>query len=120
VTKHEHPLKAWVICKSRCTQFVRAYKCREVLYSDLQHNDEEIAVVSLALHTEEIEKLKAERDEARAKAFEEAIKYVRWKMEGKGNYIHPAAKSAFEESILTIQTADMPRSSVMEKEANNG
>lgn len=55
--------------------------------------------------------------EERAKAFEEAIKYVRWKIEGKGKEIHPAAKCAYEESILTIQTADMPRSSVMDAKA---
>lgn len=49
---------------------------------------------------------------ARTDAFEEAVKYVRWKMEALGKDIHPAAKVAYEEAIRTIQTADMPRSVV--------
>lgn len=51
---------------------------------------------------------------AREEAFKTAAQYVRWKMEALGRDIHPAAKCAYEEAIRTIETWNMPRSSVME------
>ena len=67
--------------------------------------------------------MELELNEAEARGrkagLEEAIKYVTWSMKAKGDQINPAAKAAYEEAILTIETADMPRSTVPSSTVNS-